>query len=91
MVTLGGITSRKKGLTLIGRNVSSIAREFLLGIIPVVGHHLSRVKTEASEERLRAKDIFNRIMLSLLKFIRDLVKSLLLDLSQDWWHVATHT
>ena len=71
--------------------MSSVAHEFLLGIIPSAGCHLSRVKTKALEERLRANDVLNTIELSLLGFARDLVESLLLDLGQDWQHIAALT
>ena len=84
MVTSGGITSRKAGLTLVGRNMSRIARGFLLGIIPVVGRHPSGVKTKTLEERPRVKDVFNQIELSSLEFAINLIESLLLNIGQGW-------
>ena len=47
------------GLTLVTRNVSCIAFQFILCIIPATRHHFSKVKGKAFGEGPREQDFLN--------------------------------
>ncbi|GFY91407.1 hypothetical protein Acr_07g0016030 [Actinidia rufa] len=65
-VILGMVTLGKVEHPFIVRNVSHVAHRFLLGIVPSTGHHFSHIESKAPKKRLQAKDVPNRVELSLL-------------------------